>query len=108
VPDGLTLEQIKAQPHGVDMGPMVPRSHEMVCTPDGKIDLAPEYIVGDLPRLREKMAEAHDGLRLVSRRHLRSKNSWMHNVKLAGRTAARSSSIRRRRRRWRRRRQARW
>jgi len=41
VPDGLTLEQIKAQPHGVDMGPMVPRSHEMVCTPDGKIDLAP-------------------------------------------------------------------
>ena len=51
VPDGLTLEQIKAQPHGIDRGPMVPRADEMVCTPDGLIDLAPEYIVGDLPRL---------------------------------------------------------
>ena len=83
VPDGLTLEKIKAQPHGVDMGPMVPRAHEMVCTPDGLIDLAPDYIVGDLPRLRARIAKtADDGLRLVSRRHLRSKNSWMHNVKV--------------------------
>ena len=56
VPDGLTLEQIKAQPHGIDMGPMVPRADEMVCTPDGLIDLAPEYIVGDLPRLRARIA----------------------------------------------------
>jgi len=82
IPDGLTLEKIRAQPHGVDMGPMVPRADEMVCTPDGLIDLAPEYIVGDLPRLRAKIAESDDGLRLVSRRHLRSKNSWMHNVKV--------------------------
>ena len=82
VPDGLTLDKIKAEPHGVDMGPMVPRVHEMVCTPDGLIDLAPEYILGDLPRLRAAMADVDDGLRLVSRRHLRSKNSWMHNVKV--------------------------
>ena len=85
VPDGLTLEKIKAAPHGVDMGPMVPRAHEMVCTPDGLIDLAPEYILGDLPRLRERIADATSsdgGFRLVSRRHLRSKNSWMHNVKV--------------------------
>jgi anaerobic selenocysteine-containing dehydrogenase len=86
VPDGLTLEQIKAQPHGIDMGPMVPRADEMVCTPDGLIDLAPEYIVGDLPRLLARVAAtdvtADDGFRLVSRRHLRSKNSWLHNVKV--------------------------
>jgi anaerobic selenocysteine-containing dehydrogenase len=82
VADGLTLDAIKAQPHGVDMGPMVSRADEMVCTPDGKIDLAPEYLLGDLPRLAAKMAETDDGLRLVSRRHLRSKNSWMHNVKV--------------------------
>jgi anaerobic selenocysteine-containing dehydrogenase len=30
--------------------------------------------------LRTAMAAARDGLVLVSRRHLRSKNSWMHNV----------------------------
>ena len=84
MPDGLTLEKIKAQPHGIDMGPMVPRAREMVCTPDGLIDLAPEYIVGDLPRLRDARSPRprDDGLRLVSRRHLRSKNSWMHNVKV--------------------------
>jgi anaerobic selenocysteine-containing dehydrogenase len=83
VPDGLTLEQIKAQPHGIDMGPMVSRVDEMVCTPDGLIDLAPAYIVGDLPRLSARIAETDDGrFRLVSRRHLRSKNSWLHNVKV--------------------------
>ena len=62
---------------------MVPRADEMVCTPSGTIDLAPEYIVGDLPRLRDAhRRDADDGSVLVSRRHLRSKNSWMHNVKV--------------------------
>jgi anaerobic selenocysteine-containing dehydrogenase len=82
VADGLTLEKVKAEAHGIDMGPMVPRARELVCTPDGKIDVAPEYIVSDLPRLRERMALHDEGLKLVSRRHVRSKNSWMHNVKV--------------------------
>jgi anaerobic selenocysteine-containing dehydrogenase len=83
VPDGLTLDEIRAHPHGIDLGPMVPRVDEMVCTPDGLIDLAPEYIVGDLPRLQARIDSTDDdGLRLVSRRHLRSKNSWLHNVKV--------------------------
>jgi len=80
VPDGLTLEQIKAEPNGVDRGPMIPRAREAVCTPTGHIDLAPDYIVADLPRLRAAMDAERTGLVLVSRRHLRSKNSWMHNV----------------------------
>ncbi len=50
-PDGLTLDRIKSQPNGVDMGPMIPRAAEAVCTPNGHIDLAPEYVVADLPRL---------------------------------------------------------
>ena len=54
----------------------------MVRTPTGRIDLAPGYLVGDLPRLRARMRDAPDGTVLVSRRHLRSKNSWMHNVKV--------------------------
>jgi anaerobic selenocysteine-containing dehydrogenase len=88
-PDGLTLEKIKAQPSGVDMGPMIPRAREAVCTPDGKIALAPEYILSDLPRLTARLHEVtggresrgeRDDLVLVSRRHLRSKNTWLHNV----------------------------
>ncbi len=81
-PDGLTLDKVKAEPHGIDLGPMVSRAHEVVCTPDGLIDLAPGYITADLPRLAERMQVHHDGLLLVSRRHIRSKNSWMHNVKV--------------------------
>ncbi|MFN8027595.1 MAG: molybdopterin oxidoreductase family protein [Acidimicrobiia bacterium] len=86
-PDGLTLEKIKATEHGVDMGPLIPRAREMVCTPDDMIDLAPEYITADVPRLLARAAAAaaavdDDGLLLVSRRHIRSKNTWMHNVKV--------------------------
>ncbi|MCD9622435.1 molybdopterin-dependent oxidoreductase [Rhabdothermincola salaria] len=80
VPDGLTLARIRDQVDGIDLGPMVPQAHELVGTPSGRIQLAPEYVVGDLPRLRRAMADEPDGMVLVSRRHLRSKNSWMHNV----------------------------
>jgi anaerobic selenocysteine-containing dehydrogenase len=33
-----------------------------------------------MPRLRAALAERHDGLVLIGRRHLRSNNGWMHNV----------------------------
>ncbi len=79
-PDGLTLESFRAAPHGIDRGPMVPRAREAVSTPSGKIELAPDYIVDDLPRLTARLHRRRDGLLLVSRRHLRSNNSWMHNV----------------------------
>ena len=61
---------------------MVPRANEMVRTPSGKIELTPTYIVGDLPRLKAGLQKDRDGLVLVSRRHIRSKNTWMHNVKV--------------------------
>jgi anaerobic selenocysteine-containing dehydrogenase len=82
VPDGLTLQTIKDATHGIDLGPMVPRLDEVIGTPSGKVELAPPYIVGDLPRLRDALDRDPDGYVLVSRRHIRSKNSWMHNVKV--------------------------
>ena len=78
--DGLTLADFKAKPDGIDCGPAIPRATEAVCTPDGLIHLAPAYLVNDLPRLRARLGAPVDGLVLVSRRHLRSKNSWLHNV----------------------------
>jgi anaerobic selenocysteine-containing dehydrogenase len=82
-PDGLTLEKVAAQPNGIDYGPLVPRAREVVRTPSGKIELAPTYVVADVPRLRERLRRADDGsLVLVSRRHVRSNNSWMHNVRV--------------------------
>jgi len=81
-PGGLTLASFEAAPHGIDRGPMVPRAAEVVCTPSGKIELAPRYILDDLPRLVRRIARPRDALVLTSRRHVRSNNSWMHNVKV--------------------------
>jgi anaerobic selenocysteine-containing dehydrogenase len=80
VEGGLTLQSFKDAPHGIDLGPMVPRASEVVTTPSGQIELAPEYITADLDRLRRRLDREDDGLVLISRRHLRSNNSWMHNV----------------------------
>lgn len=86
-PDGLTLQGVKDSPHGVDLGPLTPRIPEVLRTPSGRIELAPEPIMADVPRLRESVDSPADGLLLIGRRHLRSNNSWMHNLPaLAGGT----------------------
>jgi anaerobic selenocysteine-containing dehydrogenase len=79
-PEGLTLARLKGETHGIDMGPLTQRLPEVLRTPSGRIDLAPPYITADLERLRRSLERDDDGLVLVSRRHLRSNNSWMHNV----------------------------
>jgi anaerobic selenocysteine-containing dehydrogenase len=56
------------------------RLREILATPSGKLELAPDYITADVPRLRARLDRDDDGLLLVSRRHLRSNNSWMHNI----------------------------
>lgn len=79
-PDGLTLEKLKANPHGIDLGAMQPRIPEVLRTPSGRIELAPEPIVADVARLREALSRSAGGFLLIGRRHLRSNNSWMHNL----------------------------
>ena len=80
-PDGLSLDVLLANPHGVDLGALKPRLPDVLRTPDGMIALAPELLLADIPRLWDGL----DGRRdhpfvLVGRRDLRSNNSWMHNV----------------------------
>jgi anaerobic selenocysteine-containing dehydrogenase len=79
-PDGITLEKLKAEPNGINFGPMVSRLPEVLSTTDQKIRLAPQYLLDDLPRLAERLRRDPTELVLVSRRHLRSCNSWLHNV----------------------------
>jgi anaerobic selenocysteine-containing dehydrogenase len=86
-PGGLTLERLKAAPHGIDLGPLEPRVPEVLRTPSGRIELAPEPLVADATRLRESLGRDAERFVLIGRRHLRSNNSWMHNVPaLAGGT----------------------
>jgi anaerobic selenocysteine-containing dehydrogenase len=78
---GLTLKKVKEQVHGIDLGPMQPRMPEILCTPDKRIALYPEVMVKDFERLQEHFGEDYkpDALTLISRRDLRTNNSWMHN-----------------------------
>lgn len=79
-PGGLTLDLLKANPNGIDFGPMVPQLPDILGTADKKIRLAPQYLLDDLPRLAARVERPAEPLVLVSRRHLRSNNSWLHNV----------------------------
>ncbi len=83
-PDGLTLAALEAKPHGVDLGALEPgRVPANLRTPDGLIDLTPPVLVEDFVRLVGSLERAWgDSMVLVGRRHLRSNNSWMHNLKV--------------------------
>ena len=84
VPDGLSLDALLAAPHGIDLGPLEPRLPDVLRTPSGMVELAPEPLVADVARLRAALAERRNtkGLVLIGRRQLRSNNSWMHNVSI--------------------------
>ncbi|MFE2328662.1 molybdopterin oxidoreductase family protein [Streptomyces sp. NPDC059385] len=76
----LSLERLLAHPHGIDLGPMRPRLPGVLRTRSGRIELLPDPIAAELLRLRTTLADRPAALVLVGRRHLRSNNSWLHNV----------------------------
>ena len=80
-PYGLTLADLEAAPHGIDLGPLRPRIPDVLGTASGLIELAPEAITVDVPRLRAELDKTVNGqLVLIGRRQLGSNNSWMHNL----------------------------
>lgn len=86
-PDGLSLATLKAQPSGVDLGPLRPRLPEVLRTPSGMIELVPIQLAEEAGRLATALARMtpQDGLVLVGRRQLRTNNSWLRTLdRLAG------------------------
>src|SRR4051794_4467537 len=84
-PYDLTLADLEAAPHGIDLGPLQPRLPGGLRTTTGRIQLAHPAFAADVPRLRETLAAgppADDDVVLIGRRDLRSNNSWMHNLPL--------------------------
>ncbi|WP_304454937.1 molybdopterin-dependent oxidoreductase [Nocardiopsis sp. YSL2] len=79
-PDGLTLRRLLDAPHGVDLGPLDARVPEILSTASGRVEACPAPLAEDVARLSEGLAARRDSLVLVGRRHLRSNNSWSHNV----------------------------
>ncbi len=83
---GLTLKKLKANPDGIDLGPLEPCLPQRLHTTDKKIDLCPQPMLEALEVFRNdpawqkaKSDEAED-LLLIGRRNLKSNNSWMHNL----------------------------
>ena len=83
-PEGLSLDVLADNPHGVDLGPLTPQLPNGLRTPSGKVELAPSPIIDDVGALADTLVATveADELVLVGRRHLRSNNSWMHNVRV--------------------------
>ena len=79
--NGLSLDVMLANPHGVDMGPLEPRFPEALRTASGKIEIAPTQLLDDMKRLHASLTTpAQHDMVLVGRRELKSNNSWMHNI----------------------------
>lgn len=75
---GVTMKQLRANPAGVDLGPL--RAGQLPKRlPKDAIEAAPELVLADLERLAATPAPAPDELLLIGRRHQRDCNSWMHN-----------------------------
>lgn len=79
-PRHTSLEELRAQPHGVDYGPLEPCLPERLLTASGQVHLTPPAMLGDLPRLQATLGAPRAPLVLIGRRQLRSNNSWMHNT----------------------------
>lgn len=76
---GLTLQTLKDNPHGVDLGPLQPALPERLFTRDQRINLVPALYFRALQGLPVPKAPKPDEMLIIGRRHIRSNNSWMHN-----------------------------
>ncbi|WP_040793917.1 molybdopterin oxidoreductase family protein [Nocardia higoensis] len=76
----LNLGTLLDNPHGIDLGPLTPRLPGALRTATGRVDLAPPQLISDVARLRADIAAQPPEFVLIGRRHLRSNNSWLHNV----------------------------
>ena len=85
---GICVKKLKENPHGIDLGALKPCLPERLFTKDKKVDLAPSLFLEDLKRLNTvfKAVKTNKNtdfpFSLISRRHLRNNNSWMHNSTL--------------------------
>jgi anaerobic selenocysteine-containing dehydrogenase len=77
---GISLQALRENPSGIDLGPLQPQLPARLHTRDKVIRCDTPEPLADLARLRAEFAAPFDpALRLIGRRHVRSNNSWMHN-----------------------------
>jgi anaerobic selenocysteine-containing dehydrogenase len=84
-PRRITLRELARAEHGIDYGPLEhDPSERRFRTKDRRANVAPDPLVADVPRVAawvDANAAKRGSLVLIGRRHLRSNNSWLHNVR---------------------------
>jgi anaerobic selenocysteine-containing dehydrogenase len=85
-PHKLSIEQLKAQPEGIDLGALRSCLPERLVHADKKIQLAIPFYLQDLERVNDFMKNTppqyltdNQAFTLIGRRHQRDCNSWLHN-----------------------------
>ena len=89
---GLSLDKLRENPSGIDLGPLKPQLPGRLQTKDKIIRCDTPEPLADLARLRAEFpagvpepasqsAGRPNTLQLIGRRHVRSNNSWMHNYR---------------------------
>ena len=84
----LSVNKLKENPNGIDLGSLQPLLIKRIFTVDKKINISPKIFIDDLKRLNKELykdtkeEETKYPFALIGRRHLRNNNSWMHNSKL--------------------------
>ena len=92
-PEGLNLDKVEAAEGGIDLGPLGPRVPEVLRTPSGKIELAPQMLIDDLKRPAADLERPAPELVIVGRRQLHSNNSWMQNLPVLAKGAAQCTAL---------------
>lgn len=74
-----SIDKLRDHPHGVMLDIPIPwGNQEKIAHADGRIHLWDDMVAAELDRLFA--AAPVDGLKLLSRRDMRSHNGWLHNV----------------------------
>ncbi|GFD69099.1 oxidoreductase [Alteromonas sp. KUL106] len=80
--EGLSIETLKAHPHGIDLGPLQPSLPHALFHEDKKVHLDFDYFMADLNRVNTHFFERENqsqSMVLIGRRHIKTNNSWLHN-----------------------------
>ncbi len=76
----LSLAALHALGNTLDLGPLESRLSEILRFSRRKLNLFPELLSAEIGNLSRQLDDAQAELVLISRRTLRSNNSWMHNA----------------------------
>lgn len=80
---GLSLRRLEKQVEGVELSPSTSVLPKRLFTTDKRVKLVPHIFAKEMVKvegLLKPAAKKEFPLKLIGRRHLRSNNSWMHNL----------------------------